>query len=89
MASRRLAATMRANLDAGGFIVAALLGETLVGYATTVPIAAVSSGEAVPLDRWHDLPDALELGANRGCAFCPTQRYRDGPYAPTQPLGGD
>ncbi len=61
--SARLPATMRANLGAGGSVLAALAGETLVGYATTVPVAALSSPEAAPLDRWHDLPHALELGA--------------------------
>lgn len=61
--SARLVATMRGNLDAGGVIVAALRGDTLVGYATTIPVAALASPEAAPLDRWHDLPDALALGA--------------------------
>jgi len=63
VASSRLGATMRSNLEVGGFIVAALRGDVLVGYATTVPLAALSSPEAAPFDRWHDLPDGYELGA--------------------------
>jgi len=63
VSSARLAATVHRSLAAGGFILAALRERTLIGYATTVPVAAVSSPEAAPLDRWHDLPHALELGA--------------------------
>lgn len=61
--SHKLMGVMHRCLTAGGFIVAALVDHLLVGYATTVPVAMLSSPEAIALDRWHDLPDAFELGA--------------------------
>jgi hypothetical protein len=67
--SGRLKEAMRRSFSVGGVTAAAVVQGQLRGYATLVPASALAG------ERWHDLPDAYELGAievarsARGCGL--------------------
>ncbi len=61
--SDRVAARIDAVLDAGGWVVAALVAGELVGYASVLPPRPVEwSGQTIKR-RWDDMDGVLELGA--------------------------